>query len=112
MHDRQKYITLKQAAEIAPGQPSGNCLWRWCRKGVVARNGQTVRLQHIRIGGKLFTTAAWVDEFGRLLAEADANYFKLDTSPAVPLPAAHARSDKQRQAAVERANRELKEMGV
>ena len=70
-------LTLSQAARIAPGSPSPNCVWRWCRRGVLARSGERVRLQHVRIGGKLFTTARWLNEFGRCLAEADATYFKI-----------------------------------
>lgn len=72
------HLTLAQASRIAPGRPSTNCLWRWCRRGVLARNGERVRLEHIRAGGKIFTTAAWVDEFGRRLADADAEYFAAD----------------------------------
>lgn len=72
-----KRLTLSQAARIAPGAPTPNCIWRWCRRGVIARSGDRVRLQHVRIGGKLFTTARWLDEFGRRLAEADAEYFEI-----------------------------------
>src|SRR5262249_1607702 len=68
------YITLGQAARCAPGRPSTNCLWRWCRKGVLARSGERIKLQHIRMGGKIFTQEQWVREFGERLAEADAAY--------------------------------------
>ena len=78
MHDPDQHIRLGEAAKIAPGRPSTNCLWRWCRKGVLARSGERVRLQHIRIGGKIFTTAAWLEQFGRALAEADSAHFDLD----------------------------------
>lgn len=112
MHETQEYITLTQAAKLAPGRPSINCLWRWCRKGVLARNGEQVRLQHVRIGGKLFTTTEWLSQFGQALAEADANYFRLDHRRVMPTPAPRGRTDKERQAAIEKAQRELKEMGV
>ncbi|MBL8879292.1 MAG: DUF1580 domain-containing protein [Phycisphaerales bacterium] len=72
-----EHITLTAAAKVAPGRPSTNCLWRWCRRGVKARDGQRVRLQHLRIGGKIFTTLRWLEDFGRLLAEADTKYFDL-----------------------------------
>jgi hypothetical protein len=71
------YITLTEAAKIAPGRPSANCIWRWCRRGVLARGGERIRLQHARVGGMIYTTAAWLEEFGRRLAEADAKYFDL-----------------------------------
>jgi hypothetical protein len=44
---------------------------------VIARSGDRVRLQHVRLGGKLFTTARWLDEFGQRLADADAEYFEI-----------------------------------
>jgi len=80
-------LTLSQAARIAPGGPSPNCIWRWCRRGVIARSGDRVRLQHVRIGGKLFTTARWLDEFGQRLADADATYFELGDGEADEAPA-------------------------
>lgn len=74
-------MTLSQAARIAPGGVSPNCVWRWCRRGVLARSGERVRLEHIRAGGKLFTTPRWIDEFGKRLAEADAAYFESSDEP-------------------------------
>ena len=112
MHETQEYITLTQAAKLAPGRPSVNCIWRWCRKGVLARSGQRVNLQHVRIGGKLFTTAAWLSQFGQALADADANYFRLDGKPVIPVSAPRGRSEKERQSAIGKAERELAEMGV
>ena len=70
------WLTLSQAARLAPGSPSPNCIWRWCRRGVVARSGERVRLQHARLGGRLFTTLRWVREFGEKLAQADEAYFE------------------------------------
>ena len=112
MHETQEYITLTQAAKLAPSRPSVNCIWRWCRKGVLARSGERIRLQHVRIGGKLYTTADWLSQFGQTLADADASYFRLDSKPAVSAPAPRTRTGKQRQAAIEKAERELTEMGV
>ena len=111
MHD-SGYITLHKAAKLVPGGTSANCIWRWCRKGVLARDGQRVRLQHVRIGGKLYTTEPWLTQFGQALAEADASYFEIDTGPAPIQPAPRPRTDRKRQAAIERAERELAEMGV
>jgi len=70
-------ITLTEAAKITPGRPSTNCLWRWCRRGVLSRGGERIRLEHRRIGGKIFTARDWLDEFGRKLAEADTQHFDL-----------------------------------
>jgi len=113
------YITLGEAAKLAPGRPSANCIWRWCRKGVLSRAGQRVRLRHVRIGGKIFTKAEWLNEFGQSLAAADAEHFDLpgrqaglDNAPSLPTPGRRPRTDGQRQAAIERAERELREAGV
>jgi len=32
----EEHITLAQAAKLAPGRPSSNCVWRWCCHGVKA----------------------------------------------------------------------------
>jgi len=112
MHETQEYITLTQAAKLAPSRPSVNCIWRWCRKGVLARSGERIRLQHVRIGGKLYTTADWLSQFGQTLAQADASYFQLEGKPVAPVSAPRGRTEKQRQAAIEKAERELAEMGV
>jgi len=113
MHEDVEYITLGEAAKLAPNRPSTNSIWRWCRRGVLARGGQRVRLQHVRIGGKIFTTADWFHEFGRRLAEADAAHFDLDNGDAfTPPPQPRPRTDRRRQAEIERAERELKEAGV
>ena len=70
-----EWLTLGKAAPHAPGRPSTNCMWRWCRKGVLARDGRRVKLQHVRAGGRVYTTRAWVNEFCTTLANADAAYF-------------------------------------
>ncbi|MFA9476958.1 DUF1580 domain-containing protein [Phycisphaerales bacterium AB-hyl4] len=70
-----KYITLAEAAKLAPGRPSANAVWRWARKGVKSRCGHRVHLQHVRAGGRVLTTAEWVEQFARDLAEADAEHF-------------------------------------
>lgn len=69
------WLTLIDAAAHLPGRPSVNCIWRWCRRGVLGRNGVRIRLQHIRIGGKIFTSREWIADFARQLAESDAAHF-------------------------------------
>jgi len=117
-------LTLSQAARIAPGAPTPNCVWRWCRRGVIARSGDRVRLQHVRVGGKLFTTARWLDEFGQRLADADAEYFEiadaeLPAPSAGPPPRRRARrvsssrrSDQADEARRERVRAELEAEGL
>lgn len=117
-------ITLTEAAKIAPGRPSTNAMWRWCRRGVLSRGGERVRLRHVRVGGQLFTRLEWLEEFGAKLAEADARYFDLAdaaveaaraTDPIQPRrrrransPAAHERRREEREA----IDRELSAEGL
>lgn len=122
MHDpnvSDEHLTLAKVAKIAPGRPSTNCIWRWCRKGVLARSGERIRLQHARMGGKIFTTLRWLEEFGRQLAEADSKYFDLNDAIRDAAPTPHrqrriseAQHEIQRRQAIEDAERELDAAGV
>ncbi|MBX3322230.1 MAG: DUF1580 domain-containing protein [Phycisphaeraceae bacterium] len=86
-----KYLSLAEAAKFAPGRPTPNCVWRWCRKGVQTRGGERVRLKHARFGGKIFTTRVWLHSFAEALAERDAEYFSLDDERVLPRDLAHLR---------------------
>jgi hypothetical protein len=35
----EEHLTLVRAAKLAPGRPSVNCVWRWCREGVKVGRG-------------------------------------------------------------------------
>ena len=72
-----KLISLNDIAARVPGRPSIACLWRWCRRGVKARNGSIVRLRHSRAGRRLFTTEEWLGQFFSNVADTD-----LDIRPA------------------------------
>lgn len=37
-----------------------------------------MRLEHARLGGRLYTTPRWLDEFGQRLAAADVAHFELN----------------------------------
>lgn len=119
MHEVDEHLTLSEAAKIAPGRPSTNCLWRWCRRGVLARSGERVHLQHVRIGGKIFITPQWLEEFGHRLAEADVAYFELQQDAAAAPPPARKRPKRRcqryeahRRVSIEHANRELEDAGL
>lgn len=125
MHDHaveDAYISLTDVAKYAPGRPSANCVWRWCRRGVLARNGERIRLKHVRIGGKIFTTRRWLDDFGRGLAAEDAKYFSLSEATAAvaraELPhsprqphAPQSEYERRRRDEIEAAERELDARG-
>ena len=67
-------IPLAAAAKRLPGKPHLTALWRWCRLGVLARNGDRIRLEVTRLGMRLYTTEAWLAEFAKRLAEADQTH--------------------------------------
>lgn len=119
--DAGELLTLSEAARRVPGRPSTNCIWRWCRRGVLARGGGRVRLEHRRIGGKIFTAPGWLDEFGRKLADADASYFaarERETASGWRAARGHRRAkrrsdaDSERVARLDDVDRELDELGI
>lgn len=116
MPESEGLLSLSEAAKIAPGRPSSNCVWRWCRRGVLSRAGERVYLQHIRVGGKVFTRADWLEEFGRTLAQADRAHFRPaegDATPsATPCKRRRERFEQHRREAIEQANRELEDAGL
>lgn len=72
---QNEYISLAQAAQQVPGHPHPSAVWRWCRTGVLSRSGIRVRLEHVRIGGRIFTTQLALDVFFKAVADADASHF-------------------------------------
>ena len=110
------YLSITEVANIAPGRPKTNCIWRWCRKGVLSRSGERVRLRHVRIGGMIYSTRQWLDEFGRRLAEADERYFDLVDAAQRGYTARRrrkeTRTDEARRQSIEDADRELRAAGI
>lgn len=85
------WLTLSAAAKLAPGRPSTNCMWRWCRRGVLARTGERLHLQHIRAGGRVMIRQEWIEEFCTKLAHADAAHFAAKDAAAASVPPRDAR---------------------
>jgi hypothetical protein len=106
----QNYLSLSEAARIAPGKPHKASIWRWCRKGVKARTGDVVKLRHVRAGGKVFTRADWLEQFLAELVATDQEHFDRPAEPqAKPANARHlARREKEIAASKSR----LREAGV
>lgn len=106
------FIDLSEAARRLPSRPHTCSVWRWCRRGVKARDGSRVYLQHRRIGGKVWTTAEWIDAFSAELtrrdqehfAEADAEHAIITTTP--------TRTATQRERSIARAEVTLAEAGI
>jgi hypothetical protein len=53
---------------------------------MLARDGTRVRLKHRRIGGKIFTSPEWIDEFTEALTNADTAYFAAKDQAAAGTP--------------------------
>lgn len=103
------YLTLTEVAAKAPGRPHASCVWRWCRKGVKARNGERIRLTHIRMGGQIFVPDGGLEEFAKALADADAVHF---AEPPAPPRVPRSRTAAQRERAIAEAKETLKAAGA
>jgi hypothetical protein len=104
-------IILTEAAQRTPGRPHPSTIWRWCRKGVKSRSGRRIKLEHIRVGGRIFTTPSALDRFFKEVAVADAEHFdNLPTSTAAP--SRRPCTPTQRQRAIAAAERKLDEAGI
>lgn len=77
------YLSLSQAARLAPGRPSASATWRWCRRGLKGRDGSAVFLKHVRVGRTVYTTAPWLHQFFEAVAAADQKHFQARESLAV-----------------------------
>jgi len=69
-------VSLSTAAKYCPGRPNASTLWRWARKGIKARSGARIRLEHRRVGGKIFVTIDSLNRFFENVASADVEYFE------------------------------------
>ena len=104
------HISLVEAAKLTPGRPSACAIWRWARRGIKSRTGERIRLQHVRVGGRIYTTADSLTAFFKAVAAADAAHFSEAHAPAVS--PRQKRTAKQRERDIERAGRELAEAGI
>lgn len=67
--DNDELLTLAEACRLLPRKPSPATCWRWRKVGVLV-NGQRIRLECIRVGGKWHTTRKAFSEFLRCQTEA------------------------------------------
>jgi len=94
----ENVMSLANAAKTLPRRRQGkkphvSTLFRWASRGV-----RGVRLETIRVGGTICTSTEALQRFCNALTEPDW-----------PPP---GRTNRQRQAAIDRANRELDEAGI
>lgn len=106
----EKPITAEEAAKLVPSSPTANAVWRWMRRGVKARSGERVYLEHWRYGGKLYTSAEALVRFSAKLAEADGRYFQPPLAAARPQHIHRPQSRREREIAT--ASQRLKQAGI
>jgi hypothetical protein len=99
-------LPLAEAARLVPPARSGkrthlSTLLRWILKGAKAPNGQLVRLEAVRLGGRWMTSAPALQRFAEAL------------TPRLDGEASQApRTPGKRQRAAESAGRELDSIGI
>lgn len=95
----ERLYRLSEIGSVVPAVAHlhGRTLWRWVSKGT-AHDGAMLRLDSVRIGGHIHTSAEAVLRF-------------LATLNAKPAPTPPVRSPAQRQRDSERDGRELQRMG-
>ncbi len=88
-------VSLTDAAKRLPGRPNITTVWRWRNRGV-----RGVKLETVLSGGRRFTSLEAIRRFqDRVTAAADGT----------PLP---AETPRQRERALDRAERRAAELGV
>ena len=106
MLNDEHICTFAQATRVLPEvngrRPHPSTIWRWARKGVFG-----IKLETRRIGGRFVTSREALERFARRLAEVDAA-----ERPEPTDQRSKARSDKQRESDVRRAERELRKAGI
>jgi len=88
-----EYLSIADAAKRMPGRVTVSTVWRWATDGY-----RGVRLRTQRVGWRLWTTPAWVDEF--LIAIEQAN--DQPATPAVVVAAPKPKPNKPRRPVRER----------
>jgi hypothetical protein len=97
-------ISLSQAPKHLPPSYTGRpvsfpTIWRWALSGILGTNGQRVRLETLRLGGRLVTSMEALQRFGEQLSAR---------APIADKP----RSPGTRRRASERASKALSEIGI
>ena len=93
--ENEKLVTFAQATKVLPGRPNITTVWRWRNRGV-----RGVKLETILSGGRRFTSLEAIRRFqDQVTAAADGEPVRSETP-------------RQRQRAIDRAERRAAELGV
>lgn len=109
--DQSKLLTLADASKHVPlhdgKRVNPSTIWRWCRIGIKSRSSDRVRLGHVRVGGRVYTSEEALGAFFHAVAEADLEYFQRQ-----PVALPKRPTNKQRQRSIKRANDTLAKAGI
>lgn len=111
MLEHEDLIGLAKATKLCPGRPDTSAIWRWCRRGVLTRGGERICLEHLRVGGRIYTSAEALRRFFRTVTEGDARHFD-QRRRRQPKTTSRTRSDRQRQRDIQRADSRLAAAGI
>lgn len=99
--ENERVIPIREAPKHIPGRPNVSTAYRWMTDGVkVSGTNERVRLETVKVGGQRFTS---IEAIQRFIARTTRN------SPGAPAPRPTSR---QREAAIRKAERELRAAGV
>lgn len=102
---REEIRSLAQLAATLPGRGdkrvNASTVYRGCARGIRAKDGTRVKLEHVRLGSRIVSSIEALQRFGELLAsEPDA------------APVIERRTPTQRERACAKANEQLEAMGL
>ena len=63
MVDVDDFVPITKASRLVPGNPHTSTLIRWSQHGVLAADGNRVKLETTKVGGRLFTSGQAIDAF-------------------------------------------------
>ncbi len=74
-------LTPAQAARSLARPVCPASIWRWTRYGILARNGERIKLPHKRIGARLYVERAALDAFAAQLDASAEEHFAAKAEP-------------------------------
>ena len=100
-------LSLTDATKSLPRvdgkRPHTSTLWRWCRRGL-----RGVRLEHVRVGNRVCTSAEALNRFVNALAAADQVPDPVPDKPTLPANLVPSRRDEE----IRRASAALEKHGI
>jgi len=74
--DTDRILTLAEAGKMFPKRISPTSMWRYCIEGYKARDGEPIKLEHVRMGRQIFVTVDAIETFMKTVAEREAAFYR------------------------------------